>query len=428
MKILVIGSGGREHALCHAIKQSSLCKELYCAPGNAGIAAVAECLPVAVEDNAALLVAAQKYAIDLVVIGPEVPLVNGLADVLRAANIPCFGPDKAAAELEGSKGFMKDIVAKAGVPTAEYRRFRDAEAARAYVRQKGAPIVVKTDGLAAGKGVTVARTLDEALQAITEAMDNKIFGASGAELVIEEFMEGEEISFFALCDGVNAVPFASAQDHKAVYDGDKGPNTGGMGAYSPAPAMTAELQAQVMRDFIMPTMRTMAAAGKPFCGVLFAGLMLTKTGPRLLEYNVRFGDPETQAMLPRLKSDLLAVLYAASTGKLDAVQLEWHDRAALCVVMAAEGYPGSYRKNTVINGLEAAGAVPDVTVYHAGTARNAAGQVVATGGRVLGVTATGTDIATAQQNAYQAVDQINWPEGFCRRDIGWRAVGKGRAA
>ncbi|MBI1273372.1 MAG: phosphoribosylamine--glycine ligase [Alphaproteobacteria bacterium] len=424
MKVLVIGAGGREHALCWAIGQSPQCEALFCAPGNAGIAGIATCLPVSAEDNAALVAAAKEHKIDLVVVGPEGPLVNGVADAMREAGFACFGPGKGAAEMEGSKGFMKDIVARAGVPTAAYGRFTEAEAARAYIRERGAPIVVKTDGLAAGKGVTVARTLDEALQAVTDAMEDKVFGDAGGELVIEEFMEGEEVSFFALCDGENAVPFASAQDHKAVFDGDKGPNTGGMGAYSPAPAMTRALQERVMAEMIMPTMRAMAAAGRPYCGVLFAGLMLTKSGPKLLEYNVRFGDPETQAMLPRLKSDLLQVLFAAATGKLGSVKLEWHDHAALCVVMAAEGYPGKYRKNTVIGGLENAGRVPGTVVFHAGTARNDAGAVVATGGRVLGVTATGPDIRAAQARAYEAVDRVQWPEGFCRRDIGWRAVGK----
>lgn len=423
MRVLVIGSGGREHALCWAIRQSPDCDDLFCAPGNAGIASVAVCLPFSGEDHAAVLAACRQHTIDFVVIGPEVPLVSGLADALRAANIACFGPSKAAAAIEGSKGFMKDLCAKAGVPTAQYKRFTDQGAALAYVATVGTPIVVKTDGLAAGKGVVIAQTPEEARQAVSDAMDGKKFGAAGAELVIEEFMTGPEVSFFALCDGKRAIPFASAQDHKAVYDGDQGPNTGGMGAYSPATILTSALTDQVMREIVQPTIDAMAAMGCPYSGVLFAGLMLTPTGPRLIEYNARFGDPETQAMIPRLKSDLLQVLYAASQGRLDAIRLEWHDRAALCVVMAAAGYPGDYRKGTIILGLERAAACPDALVFHAGTAEDAAGNIIATGGRVLGITGIGQDIKTAQQNAYQAVDAVIWPDGFCRRDIGWRAVG-----
>lgn len=423
MRVLVIGSGGREHALCWAIRQSSDCDDLFCAPGNAGIASVAVCLPFSGEDHAAVLAACRQHRIDFVVIGPEGPLVSGLADVLRAAKIACFGPSKAAAAIEGSKGFMKDLCAKAGVPTAQYKRFTDQQAALDYLAAVGTPIVIKTDGLAAGKGVVIAHTLAEARLAVLEAMDGKKFGAAGAELVIEEFMTGPEVSFFALCDGQRAIPFASAQDHKAVFDGDKGPNTGGMGAYSPATILTPALTDQVMRTIVQPTIDAMAAMGCPYSGVLFAGLMLTPTGPRLIEYNARFGDPETQAMIPRLKSDLLQVLYAASQGKLDAIQLAWHDRAALCVVMAAAGYPGDYRKGTLILGLERAAASADALIFHAGTAEDAAGNIIATGGRVLGITGIGHTIKTAQQHAYQAVDAVIWPDGFCRRDIGWRAVG-----
>lgn len=422
MRVLVIGGGGREHALCWGIKQSPDCAALFCAPGNPGIAALATCVPLKGEDHAAIIAFCQKEKIDFVVVGPEGPLVSGLVDALAAADIPAFGPSKAAAQIEGSKGFMKDLCSRAGVPTAHYRRFTDQQAALDYIAEQGAPIVVKTDGLAAGKGVVVAQTVAEAQQAVRDAMQGGKFGAAGAELVIEEYMEGEEVSFFALCDGSRAIPFTAAQDHKAVYDGDKGPNTGGMGAYSPTPVFTPALAAQVMQEIINPTIATLAADGTPYSGILFAGLMLTKTGPRLIEYNARFGDPETQAMIPRLKSDLLRVIYAAATGKLDTVKLEWHDRAALCVVMAAQGYPGDYVKNTVIGGLDKAAAVPDTLVFHAGTASNAAGDIIATGGRVLGVTGLGADIQTAQRNAYQAVDQLNWPEGFCRRDIGWRAV------
>ena len=412
MKVLVVGSGGREHALCWSIAKSLLCTKLYCAPGNPGIAQVAECLPIAADQINEIVATAQKLAIDFVVIGPEIPLSLGLADLLRAINIPCFGPSRLAAELESSKGFMKDMCASAGVPTAEYKRFTRADEARAYVQAKGAPIVVKADGLAAGKGVTVARTVEEALAAIDDAMVKNIFGASGAELVIEECMEGEEASFFALCDGETAIPFTAAQDHKAVYDGDKGPNTGGMGAYSPTSAVDDAMTDRIMHEIINPTMQAMKNAGRPFTGVLFAGLMMTKTGPRLIEFNARFGDPETQVMIPRLKSDLLSLLFAASKGMLDGITLEWHNKFALCVVMAAEGYPGTYKKGTIIRGLEKAAAIPDSIVFHAGTDRNLEGYITANGGRVLGVTAWADDITTAQKRAYQAVDCITRPGRF----------------
>jgi len=426
MNILVVGSGGREHALCSAINQSPLCEKLYCAPGNAGIAAVAECLPIPADKIADLVAVCHLHKIDFVVIGPEVPLALGLADELRHEGICCFGPSKAAAALESSKGFMKDVATKAGVPTAAYRRFADAGAAKAYIAEQGVPIVIKADGLAAGKGVIIAQDIGEAFAAIDDIMVKKIFGASGAEVVIEEFMDGEEASFFALCDGNVALPFTAAQDHKAVYDGDKGPNTGGMGAYSPAPIVDEAMQTRVMREIIEPTVTTMRDMGCPFTGVLFAGLMITDKGPRLIEFNVRFGDPETQAMLMRLQSDALSLLYAAAKGMLDGVTINWHDRAALCVVMAAEGYPAEYKKNTVIRGLDEAAAVPHVQVFHAGTARNEAGDIIATGGRVLGITATGSTVAEAQSRAYEAVNKIIWPEGFCRRDIGWRAITEDR--
>ena len=425
MKILVVGSGGREHALCWAFAQSPLCEKLYCAPGNAGIAAVAECLPIASDRVEEIVAAARALAIDFVMIGPEVPLSLGLADKLRAANTPCFGPSQAAAALESSKAFMKGVCDRAKIPTAAYARFKDAEKARDYVREHGAPIVIKADGLAAGKGVTVAQTVDEALNAIDDALVRKVFGESGSEIVIEEFLVGEEVSFFALCDGTRALPFAGAQDHKTAYDNDRGPNTGGMGAYSPAPLVDDAMQERIMRAIVQPTVDLMRAEGTPFTGVLFAGLMLTAAGPKLIEFNARFGDPETQAILPRLKSDLLEVLYAASQGRLDDITLAWHNRAALCVVMAAEGYPGAYKKGTVIHGLENAATIPDSIVFHAGTARNDSGDIVANGGRVLGVTGWADSIAEAQNKAYRAVDQILWPEGFCRRDIGWRAVKKG---
>ncbi|MBI2241649.1 MAG: phosphoribosylamine--glycine ligase [Magnetospirillum gryphiswaldense] len=424
MKVLVVGGGGREHALCWKLAQSPLLTKLWCAPGNAGIKDVAECVAINAEDVAAIVSFATDNAVDLVVVGPEGPLCLGLADALAAAGIKVFGPSRAAAELEGSKGFMKDIVSKAGIPTAWYGRFTDMEQAKSFIREKGAPIVVKTDGLAAGKGVVVAMTVDEALGAVDDMMGSKVFGDAGNELVIEEFLDGEEASFFALCDGKTALGLVAAQDHKRVGDGDTGPNTGGMGAYSPAPVVTPEREAEVMEKCILPAIRTMAAEGKPFTGVLFAGLMFTKDGPKLLEFNVRFGDPECQVLMARMKSDLLPVLLAGAEGRLDQVSLEWRDQCALVVVMAAEGYPGSYKKNTVIGGLQQANAVDGVTVLHAGTAFNAQGQVVATGGRVLGVTAIGDTVKQARERAYQAVNALRWPEGFCRRDIAWRALAR----
>ncbi len=424
MKVLVVGAGGREHALCWKLKQSPLLTRLWCAPGNAGIAAVAECVAIAVEQVDELVAFAATNGVDLVVVGPEVPLVMGLADKCRLAGIKVFGPSAAAAELEGSKGFMKDMASKAGVPTAWYGRFTHMNAAKDFIRAKGAPIVVKTDGLAAGKGVVVAMSLDEALAAVDMMMGDKVFGEAGDELVIEEFLDGEECSFFALCDGTTAVPLVAAQDHKRVGDGDTGPNTGGMGAYSPAPVVTPEIQAEIMRTSILPLVKTMAEAGKPYTGVLFAGIMVTSAGPKLLEYNVRFGDPECQVLMARLKSDLLPVLLAGAEGKLTDVTLDWHDEPALVVVMAAKGYPGSYEKNTVIGGLNAAEAVDGVTVFHAGTALKD-DTVIATGGRVLGITAIGKTVSEARDRAYAAVDRLDWPEGFCRRDIAWRAVARG---
>ncbi|MEW5727856.1 MAG: phosphoribosylamine--glycine ligase [Pseudomonadota bacterium] len=424
MKVLVVGGGGREHALCWKLKQSPLLTRLWCAPGNAGIAKDADCVPIGAEDVERLAAFARDNAVDLVVVGPEGPLVLGLADRLRAEGIRVFGPSAAAAELEGSKGFMKDVLARAGIPTAWYGRFRDIDSAKAFICEKGAPIVVKTDGLAAGKGVTVAMTLDEALAAVDAMMGDKVFGAAGDELVIEEYLEGEEASLFALCDGTTALFCGAAQDHKRVGDGDTGPNTGGMGAYSPAPVVTPAIEAEVMERVFLPAVRTMAAEGKPFTGVLFAGVMIGKDGPKLLEFNVRFGDPECQVLMARMKSDLLPVLLAAAEGRLSEVALEWKDEAAMVVVMAAKGYPGSYHKNTVIQGLDEAGAVEGVTVLHAGTGHSPEGEVVATGGRVLGVTATGATVREAQARAYQAVDHIRWPDGFCRRDIGWRAIAR----
>ena len=428
MKILVIGGGGREHALCWSIAQSPLCSKLYCAPGNPGISAVAECLPIAVDKLENIRAACRTHEITFVVIGPELPLTLGLADILRADGLAVFGPSKMAAQLEGSKSFMKEIAALGKVPTAAFQAFTDAEAAKAFVNAKSAPIVVKADGLAAGKGVTVAQTKEEALAAIDDAMVKKIFGDAGTSIVIEEFLEGEEVSFFALCDGKTALPFTTAQDHKAAYDGDKGPNTGGMGAYSPTPLVDQAMEDRIMKEIIIPTMKAMHDKGCDFSGILFAGLMITKTGPKLIEFNARFGDPETEAMLMRLKSDLLSVLYATSKTLLDGIRLEWNNSAALSVIMAAEGYPGVYKKGTVIKGLKEAAEVSNTAIFHAGTGLSASGEIIATGGRVLAVTGSGNTIAEAQKNAYEAIRRINWPEGFYRRDIGWRAIGKTKAA
>ena len=429
MKVLVVGSGGREHALCWAIARSPLCDALFCAPGNAGVSAVAQCLPIAADDLDGLVRFATEQNIGLVVVGPEAPLVAGLVDRLTAAGIKAFGPSAKAAALEGSKGFMKDLCARHGVPSAGYRRFTDAQAARDYVQERGAPIVVKADGLAAGKGVTVARSVAEAWSAIDDASVLNRFGAAGGEVVIEDFLDGEEVSFFALVDGQTALPLVSAQDHKAAYDGDQGPNTGGMGAYSPAPVLTAALERRVMAEIIDPTVRAMAAEGIPFQGVLFAGLMIIASpeGPRplLLEYNVRFGDPECQTLMARLDCDLLPALLAAAEGRLDGVSLRWRNDAALCVVMAARGYPGEIEKGSEIRNLAAAGAIDGVTVFHAATRDSGDGGILANGGRVLGVTAYGQTVAAAQRRAYQAVAAIDWPGGFCRRDIGWRAVARG---
>ena len=422
MKVLVVGGGGREHALCWAIAASPLLKRLWCAPGNPGIAEVAECVDIGAEDIAAIVAFGLAQAVDLVVVGPEAPLTLGLADACREAGLLCFGPCAAAARLEGSKSFFKEIANAAQAPTAAHGRFTDAAAARAYIRAQGAPIVVKADGLAAGKGVVVATTLAEAEQAVTAFMVDGIHGEAGRVVVIEECLVGEEISFFALCDGMHAIPLGAAQDHKRVGDGDTGPNTGGMGAYSPPPAFTEALQAQVMAECITPVLAELARRGTPFQGVLFAGLMLTPEGPKLLEFNVRFGDPECQALMLRLKSDLLPALLAAAQGGLREFDLRWEKLASILVVLAAEGYPGPLRKGTEIRGLEAAAQVPGVQVFHAGTARDELGRLVANGGRVLGIGGTGATLAEARAAAYTALALVDWPEGFARGDIGWRAL------
>jgi phosphoribosylamine--glycine ligase len=420
MNILLLGSGGREHALAWKMAASPLTDRIYCAPGNAGIAREAECVPLDTADHAAVIAFCKANKIHLVVVGPEAPLCAGIVDDLEAAGIKAFGPSKAAARLEGSKAFTKDLCRANDIPTAAYERFTDPQAAKAYVRRQGAPIVIKADGLAAGKGVVVAETLAQAEAAVDMMFDGGL-GAAGTEVVVEEFLTGEEASFFALIDGETAIPLASAQDHKRVGDGDQGPNTGGMGAYSPAPVMTPEMTQRTMDEIVLPTVRAMKAMGAPYKGVLFAGLMITAQGPKLIEYNARFGDPETQVLMLRLMSDLVPALLAARDGQLKSFDLRWYPDAALTVVMAANGYPGNYDKGSVIEGLEQAASVEGVEIFHAGT-KDDSGKIIATGGRVLNVSALGGTVSEAQARAYRAIDQIKWPQGFCRRDIGWRAI------
>jgi len=426
MNVLVIGSGGREHALAWAIAKSPLLTKLYCAPGNGGMEKVGECVPLKVMDFDGIVSFCKEKNIEFVVVGPEDPLAGGLVDRLDEENIKSFGPSKAAAQLEASKGYTKDLCAEFNIPTAAYARFEALEPARAYLKDQGLPIVIKADGLAAGKGVIIPETMGEAEEALEEIFGGK-FGEAGAQVVIEEFMTGEEASFFVLADGKVALPLATAQDHKRVGDGDTGPNTGGMGAYSPAPIMTAEICDRVMREIVQPTLDAMAKRGTPFKGVLFAGLMLTEQGPKLVEYNARFGDPETQVLMLRLKSDILPALIASHDGTLGGVSLDWHEDVALTVVMAAKGYPGAYEKGTEIKNLETAGADETVEIFHAGTLK-AEDAVLASGGRVLNVTARGKSVSQAQARAYAAADKIDWPNGFCRRDIGWRAVEREKAS
>ena len=422
MNVLLIGSGGREHALAWKLAASPILQTLYCAPGNPGIAREAVCVDLDIDDHAAVVDFCKDKEISLVVVGPEAPLVSGIADDLKTAGIPVFGPTAAAAQLEGSKGFTKDLCDRFGIPTGAYMRFNNAPKAKAYIHATGAPIVVKADGLAAGKGVTVAHTVEEASAAVEDCFEGA-FGEAGAEVVVEEFLEGEEASFFCLCDGESALPLTTAQDHKAVGEGDTGPNTGGMGAYSPAPVMTDAMIERTRDGIIRPTLKGMAEMGAPFTGVLYAGLMITSDGPKLIEYNVRFGDPECQVLMMRLKDDLLLLLKAATDGMLWTTSARWRDEAALCVVMASKGYPGSYAKGSSIRNLQEAQAADDVEIFHAGTATRD-GEIVADGGRVLGVTALGRTVGQAQRKAYEAVDAIEWEDGFCRRDIGWRAIGR----
>ncbi len=421
MRVLVIGSGGREHALCWKLAASPLLTKLWCAPGNPGTAELAENVPIGVLDIADLVRFAQDNAVDLVVPGPEAPLVAGISDAMGLAGIACCGPSAAAARLEGSKSFTKDIADAAGIPTALWERFDDAAAARDFVRRRGAPIVVKADGLAAGKGVVVAASVDEAEAAIAAFMEQGSLGAAGRTVVIEECLFGEEVSVFALCEGTTAIPLGSAQDHKRVGEGDTGPNTGGMGAYSPPPALSPALEAAVMERVIRPALDEMARQGTPFRGILFAGLMLTADGPKLIEFNVRFGDPECQVILARLMDDLLPALVAACDGELKTISLRFHPEAALAVVMAARGYPGDYAKQTPIHGQDRAAGVPGVTLFHAGTDLRD-GQLVSAGGRVLTLVGTASTLSAARDAAYAAVDALDWKDGFCRRDIGWRAL------
>ena len=420
MNVLVIGGGGREHALCWKIAASALVENLYCAPGNGGILNDATCLDLDASNHDAVANLCRDKSIDLVVVGPEAPLVEGLIDRLDQESIAAFGPRKAAAQLEASKGFTKDLCKRHNIPTGAYERFSDAAPAKAYLDNFEAPYVIKADGLAAGKGVIIAENREDAEAAIDDILGGA-FGAAGNELVIEEFLKGEEASFFAITDGTAILPLATAQDHKRVGEGDTGPNTGGMGAYSPAPVMTDAMCERAMQEIIEPTVRGMAADGMPYKGVLYAGLMITDSGPQLIEYNVRFGDPECQVLMMRMKSDIVPILMAACDGILESVDCRWYDETAMTVVMAAKGYPGSYEKGTEIRNLESAAKSADAQIFHAGTKR-ADHKILATGGRVLNVTALGSSVSDAASRAYQAIDGIDWPDGFCRRDIGWRAI------
>ncbi|WP_333814627.1 phosphoribosylamine--glycine ligase [Tabrizicola sp.] len=422
MNILILGSGGREHALAWAVKQNPKCDRLIVAPGNAGIAMLAECADLDILDGASVVTFCEENAVDFVIVGPEAPLAAGVADACRAAGILTFGPSAAAAKLEASKAFTKDICDACGAPTAAWARFTEAAPARAYVKAQGAPIVVKADGLAAGKGVVVAMTEAEALDAIDDMFGGSL-GAAGAEVVIEDFMAGEEASFFVLTDGTTALPIGTAQDHKRVGDGDTGPNTGGMGAYSPAPVLTPALQEQAMEHIIRPTIAEMARRGTPYQGVLYAGLMIQDGKTRLVEYNCRFGDPECQVLMMRLGAQALDLLLATAEGRLAEARVNWADDHALTVVMAAKGYPGTYEKGSVINGLDRMPEDSRHMVFHAGT-RQRDGVIAADGGRVLAFTARGATLEEAHHRAYAMIDLLDWPQGFCRSDIGWRALPK----
>lgn len=418
MRVLVVGQGGREHTLCIKIAKSPLCEKLFCAPGNAGISEVADCISISSENTAGLLDFCKQSAIDFVVIGPENPLVAGLADLLESNGIPVFGPSKMAARLEGSKGFTKEFCVAHNIPTAAFKRFTDAAEAKSYIRSQGTPIVIKADGLAAGKGVTVAQSYEDALAAVEAALIGNKFGEAGREIVIEECLTGKEFSFFAFLDGSSVLPLATAQDYKRVGDGDKGPNTGGMGACSPAMGLPENIEQEMMKTVILPTVEGMKKIGSPYKGILYAGMMLTEDGPKLIEYNVRFGDPECQALLIRMNNDLLPILIATREGKLADVELSWNQDSSICVVLAAEGYPGTPKKGSIISGLaEAAAGDPDVQILHAATKFHG-NNIVADGGRVLNIVAHAPTIDQARAKAYAVIDKIHWPEGFCRRDIG----------
>ncbi|GAB5426805.1 MAG: phosphoribosylamine--glycine ligase [Devosia indica] len=421
MRVLVIGSGGREHALAWKIAQSPLVDALFVAPGNGGTEDVATNLAIDITDHEAVIAAAQKHAIDFVVVGPDAQVVAGLGDDVRAAGITCFCPSKQAGQLEGSKSFTKALCDQFDIPTAAYGRFEDEASALAYLYTQGAPIVIKADGLAAGKGVTVAMSVEEAEAAIIDCFAGA-FGESGASVVIEEFMEGEEVSLFVLTDGSAILPLTTAQDHKRAFDGDTGPNTGGMGAYSPAPVMSREIYDETMARIVEPTVRGMAQRGTPYAGVLYAGLMLTEAGPKLVEYNARFGDPECQVMMMRMDSDIVPLLHAVATGTLAGHDVAWKDQFALTVIMATQGYPGDYGKGSEIKGVDGLDNNA-LTVFHAGTKRDG-NRLLANGGRVLNVTALGASVKEARTSAYRGVDAIDWPEGFCRRDIGWREIAR----
>lgn len=422
MQVLVIGSGGREHALAWKAAQSASVEKVYCVPGNPGIAQIAECVPMDISDNDALVAFALENKIDLTIVGPEVPLANGVVDAFRAKGLAIFGPTQAAAQIEGSKSFAKDLMKKYGIPTAAFEVFTDAEAAKAYIVEQGAPIVIKADGLAAGKGVVVAMTLDEALEAVDMMMCDQAFGSAGCQVVVEEFLTGEEASILTFCDGTTIVPMISSQDHKRAYDNDEGPNTGGMGTYAPAPVVTADVLARVQKEILEPTVAAMKAEGMPYTGCLYAGLMITENGPKVIEFNARFGDPETQVVLPLLDSDMAEVMMACVNGNLADLDIQWKDGAAVCVVMAAGGYPQGYRKGDVISGLDKAAEL-GATVFHAGTAAKD-GNIVTNGGRVLGVTAIGTDIRKAVDNAYEAVKSIHFDDVHYRNDIAYRAIAR----
>ena len=422
MNVLLVGSGGREHALAWKLAASPLLTKLYCAPGNGGISQVAECVPIGLMEFVRLIAFAREKKIDFAVIGPDNPLVGGIVDAFEAAGIKTFGPTAKAAMLEGSKGFVKDLCAENNIPTAAYGRFRDAPSAKKFAATLGLPVVIKADGLALGKGVIIPETREDADKAI-DFMFEGGFGGASAEIVVEEFMEGEEASYFVLTDGENILPLVAAQDHKRAFDGDKGPNTGGMGAYSPAPIFTSAIERDTIERIIKPTVAAMKKRGTPYKGVIYAGLMIGKDGPKLIEYNCRFGDPECQVLMTRLKSDLLTALLAVCDGVLKNTDLRWSDEPALTVVMATKGYPGPYEKGSEIRGLDAAGKIPGVKIFHAGTEKRD-GKIIANGGRVLNVTATGKSVAEARERAYAAVDLIDWPEGFCRRDIAWRALAR----